>query len=63
MTEVDYASLQERYGGRYVARRNGEVIASAETYNELSDQLEEAAVQWAELIIEYVEPRDSIRVY
>jgi hypothetical protein len=63
MTEVDYASLQERYGGRYVARHNGEVIASAETYNELSDQLEEAAVQWAELIIEYVEPRDSIRVY
>ncbi len=63
MPESDYAVLQERYGGRYVARRDGEIIASAETYDQLSDQLEGATVDWASLIIEYIEPADSIGVY
>lgn len=63
MAEIDYALLQQRYGGRFVARRDGEVVASADTYDELSDQLEEAVVEWAGLIIEYVEPLNSIGVY
>lgn len=63
MAEVDYVQLQQRYGGRYVARRDGEVIASAETYDELCDQLEKAAVAWDELIIEYVEPANIVCVY
>lgn len=63
MAEVDYAQLQQRYGGRYVARRNGDVIASAETYDELTDQLEGAAIEWDKLVIEYVEPADIVCVY
>lgn len=63
MAEVDYAQLQQRYGGRYVAHRNGEVIASAETYDELCDQLEQAVVSWDEVIIEYVEPAHIVCVY
>ena len=63
MAEIDYAELQQRYGGRYVARRDGEVIASAETYDELSEQLEEAAVEWSQLLIEYVEPANITCVY
>ncbi len=35
MADVDYAQLQEQYGGRYVVRRGEEVLASAETYDEL----------------------------
>jgi hypothetical protein len=62
-TEVDYVQLQQRYGGCFVARRDGDVIASAETYDELSEQLEEAAVEWDDLIIEYVEPGDVVCVY
>ncbi len=63
MAEVDYALLQQRYGGRYVARRDGEVIASGDTYDELSDQLEKAVVDWGEIIIEYVEPANIVCVY
>lgn len=63
MSEVDYAELRERYGGRYVARRDKEVVASAQTYDELSDELEKLAVEWGELIIEYVEPPNVVSVY
>ena len=63
MPEVNYSQLQQRYGGRYVARRGGEVVASAETYDELDDQLEQAAVDWATLVIEYIEPPDRVCVY
>ena len=63
MAEVDYAQLQQRYGGRYVARRDSEVITSADTYDELCDQLEKAAVDWSELVIEYVEPANIVCVY
>jgi hypothetical protein len=63
MAEVDYAELQQRYGGRYVAQRNGEVVASAETYDELSEQLESAVTDWDGLIIEYVEPPGVVCVY
>lgn len=63
MSEVDYASLQQRYGGRYVARRDGEVIADASTYDELADQLEKTVTDWRAIIIEYVEPANIVCVY
>ena len=63
MAELEYALLQQQYGGRYVARRDGDVIASAETYDELSEQLEGAAEEWGEPIIEYVEPPQIVCVY
>ena len=63
MLELDYQKLQERYGGRFVARREGQVIASAETYDELSNQLQGAETNWVGLVIEYVEPADKVSVY
>ena len=63
MAEVDYTQLQEEYGGQYVARRSGEMIASAHTYDDLSIQLDNMAVEWNDIIIEYVEPTSSINVY
>lgn len=63
MSEVDYARLPERYSGCYVARRDGEDVASAETCDELSDELESLAVEWGELMIEYVEPPNVVSVY
>ena len=62
MSEVDYVELQQGYGRRYVATRDGHVIASAETYDELSQRLEEARAEWAGLTIEYVEPPDTVGV-
>lgn len=63
MVDLDYVQLQQHYGGRYVARRNSDIIASAETYDELSEQLEGSVVDWDELIIEYVEPSDTVCAY
>ena len=63
MVEVDYAQLQQQYGGRYVARRGAEVIASAETYDALADELESREMDWSDLIIEYIEPADTVCVY
>jgi len=63
MAAIDYIQLQQQYGSRYVAWRNGEVIASAETYDELSNQLEGSVTEWDKLIIEYVEPAYVVCVY
>ncbi|MBI4546376.1 MAG: hypothetical protein HY707_00225 [Ignavibacteriae bacterium] len=63
MIEIDYTALQQKYGGRYIARRDGDVIANAETYDELIDRLENEGAQWEELIIEYVEPVNIVCVY
>ena len=63
MADIDYVQLQQHYGGRYIARRDTEVIANAATYDELSDQLEGMAVVRQQLVIEYVEPVSSVRVY
>jgi hypothetical protein len=63
MGELDYTHLQQRYGGQYIARRDDKVIASAETYDALSDILEHRPGAWESLVIEYVEPVGSVRVY
>ena len=62
MSETDHVEAQDRNVGRYVARRGDDIIATAVTYDELSDQLDQAAVTGAELLIEYVEPTDRIHV-
>ena len=63
MAEVDYQELQRRYGGRCVALRDGAIIASADSYDALSEQLDRVGAVWAELTIDYVEPATAIRVY
>lgn len=63
MTQRDDLQLQEQYGGQYVACRDGYVIASAPTYDELSDHLDALGAEGDDCIIEYVEPVSSIRVY
>jgi hypothetical protein len=39
------------------------VIASAETYDALVDDLESREMDWSGLIIEYIEPADTVCVY
>jgi hypothetical protein len=45
MADIDYVQLQRQYGGRYIARRDGEIVASAESYDALSDHLDGMAVE------------------
>ena len=63
MAENDYVQLQQRYGGCYVALREDQVVASAESYDDLSEQLDRSAMERTELVIEYVEPPNLIVVY
>jgi len=63
MTDSDYASLQQHYGGQYIARRAGEVVASSATYEGLSDLLDALEGGSMDVIIEYVEPAESVRAY
>jgi hypothetical protein len=63
MTDVDYTQLQQRYGGQYIARRAGEVLAHTATYEDLSDLVDALAGGGEDLVIEYVEPAESVRVY
>jgi hypothetical protein len=63
MAEVDYTQLQQRYGGQYIARRAGNVLVSAGTYDAQSDMIEALPEGGEDLIIEYVEPVGSVRVY
>jgi Family of unknown function (DUF5678) len=63
VTLPDYNDLQQRFGGRFIARRGNDVIASAETYDELLDTLLRMAVERAGLIVEYVYPSDRVHVF
>ena len=63
MPDVDYVQLQQHYGGQYIARRAGEVLVHAATYEDLSDLVDALADGGADLVIEYVEPVESVRVY
>jgi hypothetical protein len=62
MTLPDYDELQKRFGGRFIARRGDDVVASAGTYDELLDTLERMAVARRGLIVEYVYPSDRVHV-
>jgi hypothetical protein len=58
--DVDYSKLQRKFGGLVVARHGKDVIASAETYSELVDLLEQRGTDRRELIIERVTRDDAI---
>ena len=45
MAAIDSVLLPQPYGGQYIARRDGEVSASAETDKALSDQLDGMSIE------------------
>lgn len=63
MSDHSYRVLQEKYGGQFVALRNGEVVATGKTYGELLHAVERAALDRSQLIFEHVEPVDGLRAY
>ena len=63
MTLPDYDELQKRFGGRFIARRADEVVASAETYDELLDTLKRMGAERTGLVVEYVYPSDRVHVF
>ena len=63
ITDAEYFDLQRRFGGQVVVRRGAEVLLSAETYDELSESLDEPGIDWEEAIIQYIDPLDQVRAY
>jgi hypothetical protein len=63
MADTGYAQFQRQYGERYIARHDGQIIASAETFDALSDHPDGMAVEWDKIIIEFIEPVSSVCVY
>jgi hypothetical protein len=61
MSDRAYEELQEKYGGRFVALRDGKVVAAGQTYRDLLASVRQVAVDRAELTFEYVEPLASLR--
>jgi len=62
MKRRSYAQLQVRYGGQFIARLNGRVVASAKTSKTLFAKIR----KWIgkrELLIEYIEPKGAICIY
>ena len=61
--EDDQLRQRKQFAGRYVAWLDGQVILSAETYDELCDRLDQRPDYEARASIEYIEPTDVVRVY
>jgi hypothetical protein len=57
------STLQEKYGGQFVALRDGQVAAGGKTYRELLEAVQGAGLDRTELVFEYIEPADALRAY
>lgn len=62
MEEQEYADLHTKYGGRFVARADGRVVADAATYGELEDELKARAVDRSQVVVEFVDRPDRTYV-
>ena len=63
MSEIDYSTLQKKYGGQYIARNSSEILFHTSTYDELDDLITKSKLDISQLIIEYIEPTNIVCVY
>ena len=60
---ISYAKLQRRYGGKFIARENGKILASGQTYRELLHSIHKHRLNRDTLIVGYVPPQKAICIY
>ena len=60
---ISYATLQRRYGGTFIARQNGKILASGATYRTLLKTIRQRGLNRQRLIVGYVPPKDAICIY
>lgn len=60
---VAYAKLQRRYGGKFIARHDGKVLASGTTYRALLKAMTQRRLDRRAVIVGYVPPKDAICIY
>ncbi len=63
MRAISYAKLQRRYGGQFIARQDGKVLASGTTYRRLLQAIRKRRLNRRRLIVGYVPPKDAICIY
>ena len=66
MAQYD-AKTRRLYGDQYVAGRDGEVVASSESHEQLGERLgerlERMDLDWDRIVVKYVERLNVVRVY
>jgi len=62
MNPKSYPQLQEKFGGKFIARVNYRVIASAKTSKALWNKVRNR-IGDPKMIIEYIEPEGAICIY
>ena len=60
---MSYAKLQRRYGGKFIAREDGKVLASGDTYRALLQAIRKRRLNRQGLIVGYVPPQKAICIY
>ncbi len=63
MNPKSYIQLQEKFGGKFIARINSHVIASAKTSKALCDKVRNQIGRNPKMMIEYIEPKGAICIY
>src|SRR3989338_2647747 len=63
VTVISYAKLQRRYGGKFIARKNGKVLASGSTYPQLLQVIRKRRLNRQRLIVGSVPPQKAICIY
>jgi len=52
--------LQEKYGGKHIARRGDKVIAYSDNLAELLEKLKDEGLLSEETVVEYVRPKGAV---
>ena len=60
---MDCAELQEKYGGRFVARKGDEVVAAARTHGDLVRELEARNIDVTQVVFEFVRRKDRVYAF
>jgi len=60
---VSYGTWQRRYGGQFIARDNGHVLASGRTYRQLLQAIRRRHLNRQRLTIGYIPPKDAVCIY
>ncbi len=59
---IEYARLQDAYGGKHVATLDGEVVASGDTAAEMLRELKEKGIAPEDVAFQFVWAKDTIYV-
>ena len=63
MNHASYMRLQNRYGGRFIAQRDGKVEASGPTYQALINAIKKKRLKRQGLVFSYIHPKHAVCIY